>query len=190
MDIARKYRKEFALLESKFAGVCSDWEQHLSWVEACIKNIAKEYPYSLKPDAWATKQAVSAALQRLSAIEGLLIARHGALNARYFRTQRPSLRDIIASATSRSLVGLESRQWRQIQAVEEANAAFKHERKLLRKAERHLSKQIEDTQAVAAVSKAVRSDEFVTACQVERTTALYIVGIWLDMVHFLHHLID
>jgi hypothetical protein len=60
MEMARKHCEEFTPLESRFAQFRSDWEQHLSRVS--IKTVRKENPYSLKPDVWATEQAVSAAL--------------------------------------------------------------------------------------------------------------------------------
>ena len=169
MEMASKYRKELSVLQSKFAHFRTEWQQHLSWVEARINAIEKECPYSLASDSRATKQALSGALYRLSAIETMLVARHTALNADHTRSERPSLGDIIVSSINRPPVGSETRHWRLVRTTTEAETAFKRERRTIRKAEEHLSKQIENIQTLlVTVSENVKSEDFVIVCQAQR----------------------
>ena len=165
MDTYTKFNAQFEQMVIRFDEFRQSWKQHVVWIEEENVKTNNRYPVQIKRNTWATNEAVSQTLNRLTAIDKQLTTRENYLAQRNIFSDHITLEDCIAHAMQRSPVSCETRAWQFTSAVAEAEDSLQADQLQLETYERQLDEHVHRMEAaVRHVAEAVQSKAFPLVC--------------------------
>ena len=167
MQILPHLRHILNQAEEKVEASHQSWKMHLVQIEEQQTRLKREHPKGPRVKVWASSNAVSGALARLMAYDEFMTQRAQALSNVCFQRPYLSVSDTISHIMERPPIGSETRAWRFITAVAEAQDRVDGHMSLLAALEKSVSQRFEKTKEFQQnIAETVESKDFAFLCRV------------------------
>ena len=154
--------KRLELIERRLYAAQSVWQQQCKDIRREWTVLQKNYPHSLKPNAWATRLSCSVALERLEAIIAHLQKRVAILSKFGLRLVDQLPLHALLSNFLPIPIGPETGTWQLICAILAAEADLEEERRFLQRAQTNLTHSLANMASLRAdLDIEARSDQYV-----------------------------